>query len=87
MVFLVVENDTTYDACVHVLRALGTAQAVLHGVKKSANPWQNVNLEMGRATRTFQNAARNELQVAGPARPWANDSDDLEDSGGEDGTQ
>ncbi len=72
LVFLVVEDHATYEACRHVLRALSRAQAVIHriGAPGSADPWDELNVMLGRATREFQNAARNELDVAGPADPW-----------------
>ena len=72
LVFLVVEDHATYEACRHVLRALSRAQAVIHRIEApaSAGPWDELNVMLGRATREFQNAARNELEVAGPAEPW-----------------
>jgi hypothetical protein len=72
LVFLVVEDPATYEGCRHVLRALSRAQAVIHGIEPpgSAKPWDELNVMLGRATREFQNAARNELDVAGPAEPW-----------------
>jgi hypothetical protein len=70
LVFLVVESEEVYKACVGVLRALGGAQAVVHGLKKPADPWRNLNLDLGRAIRTFQVGARHELEVSGPSRPW-----------------
>jgi hypothetical protein len=72
LVFLVVEDHATYQACRHVLRALSRAQAVIHGIEPpgSADPWGELNVMLGRATREFQNAARKELGVVGPAEPW-----------------
>lgn len=72
LVFLVVEDHATYEACRHVLRALSRAQAVIHRIEApgSADPWDELNVMLGRATREFQNAARNELEVVGPAEPW-----------------
>jgi hypothetical protein len=72
LVFLVVEDQATYEACRHVLRALSRAQAVIHRIEEPgpAEPWDELNVMLGRATREFQNAARNELDVAGPAEPW-----------------
>ena len=72
LVFLVVEDHATYKAGRHVLRALSRAQAVMHGIEApgSADPWDELNAMLGRATREFQNAARNELGVVGPAEPW-----------------
>ena len=72
LVFLVVEDDATYEGCRTVLRALSRARKVIHGIEKpeSADPWDELNIMLGRATREFQNAARDELEVAGPAEPW-----------------
>jgi hypothetical protein len=72
LVFLVVEDHATYEACRHVLRALSRAQAVIHRIEApgAAEPWDELNVMLGRATREFQNAARNELDVVGPAEPW-----------------
>lgn len=72
LVFLVVEDNATYEGCRHVLRALSRAQAVMHRIEPpgSADPWDELNSMLGRATREFQNAARNELGVTGPAEPW-----------------
>lgn len=72
LVFLVVEGRATYEAGRHVLRALSRAQAVIHGIEppESAEPWDELNVMLGRATREFQNAARGELDVTGPAEPW-----------------
>ncbi len=71
LVFLMVESEDAYNGCILVLRALGGAQAVVHDLKSPKdNPWRRLNLDLGRATRTFQNAARRELGVTGPARSW-----------------
>jgi hypothetical protein len=70
LVFLVVETDEVYKACIDVLRALGDAQAIVHGVKSPADPWRNLNLDLGRSIRSFQVAARHELEVSGPSHPW-----------------
>jgi hypothetical protein len=72
LVFLVVENDATYEGCRKALRALGQARAVLHGVEPSApkEPWPDLNALLGSATREFQNSARTELGVTGPVTPW-----------------
>ena len=72
LVFLVVEDDATYVGCRHVLRALSRAQAVMHRIEppESEDPWDELNVMLGRATREFQIAARNELGVTGPAEPW-----------------
>jgi hypothetical protein len=72
LVFLVVEDHATYKACRHVLRVLFRARAIIHGTETagSGDPWDELNVMLGRATREFQNAARNELEVVGPAEPW-----------------
>lgn len=71
LVFLVVEGDAAYQGCRAVLRALGRAQAVIHGIEPAAgDPWPDLEVLLGRATREFQNAARAELGVAGPSEPW-----------------
>jgi hypothetical protein len=72
LVFLVVESEATYEACRRALRALGNARALIHDSKPGAHgqTWASLNELLGRATREFQNAARAELGVAGPAEQW-----------------
>jgi hypothetical protein len=71
LVFLVVESDGTYQGCREVLRSLQRARAVIHGTEPAAgDPWPELSTLLGRATREFQNAARAELGVSGPAEPW-----------------
>jgi hypothetical protein len=71
LVFLVVESDDTYQGCRNVLRALGRGRAVIHGIEPAAgDPWPELEVLLGRATREFQNSARTELGVSGPAEPW-----------------
>ena len=72
LVFLVVEDTATYEGCRSVLRALFRTRDVMHGIEpaESEDPWEELNIVLGRATRDFQNAARNELDVTGPAEPW-----------------
>jgi hypothetical protein len=72
LVFLVLESDATYHACREVVRALGKAQPVIHGTEpgSAADSWAELNVLFGRTTREFQNAARSELGVRGPAEPW-----------------
>jgi hypothetical protein len=71
LVFLTLETEDTDNACVRVLRALSNAQIIIHDLNpKADNPWENLSSNLGEATRTFQNAARRELGVAGPSRPW-----------------
>jgi hypothetical protein len=72
LAFLVVESESAYEACRAVAEALWRAQAVIHGTASSiiGDPWPELNNELGRATREFQNVARDELGVGGPAHPW-----------------
>jgi hypothetical protein len=71
-VFLVVESDRAYEACRKVLRALWRARTLIHDLDPSADqdPWGELDVLLGRTTREFQNAARSELGVSGPAEPW-----------------
>lgn len=82
LVFLVVESDGTYQDCRNVLRALWTTRTVVHGIEATApkEPWTELNVLLGRAMREFQNSARTELGVRGPAEQW--DSTDQSDLGG-----
>jgi hypothetical protein len=72
LVFLLVETEETYEACRTVLRALWKAQKILHGIEPSSaeDPWGEINNDLEGATREFQIAARKELGVSGPMRPW-----------------
>ncbi len=72
LVFLVVESQETYEGCRSVLRALSRARGLLHetGKQPAAGPWEELNVLLGQAIRQFQNAARGELGVSGPAVPW-----------------
>ena len=72
LVFLVAESDGTYQGCRAVLRALSRARAIIHGIEPAASegPWTELNVLLGNSTRDFQNSARSELGVAGPAEPW-----------------
>jgi hypothetical protein len=72
LVFLLVETEATYESCRVVLRALWKAQKIMHRIEPSSldDPWSEINNDLGQATREFQNAARDELGVSGPARPW-----------------
>jgi hypothetical protein len=73
LVFLVVESEGTYTGCIAILKALWTAQTAIHHLTQvdADDPWTEINSDLGRATRDFQNAARDELGVIGPAEPWA----------------
>jgi hypothetical protein len=72
LVFLVLESDATYRACRDVVRAIEQAQSIIHGIESGSagDPWAELNALFGRTTREFQNAARSELGVRGPAEPW-----------------
>jgi hypothetical protein len=72
LVFLVVESDATYEGCRSALRALQQARTAVHGTDRatSEDPWTELNVLLGRATREFQNSARIELEVSGPTAPW-----------------
>jgi hypothetical protein len=72
LVFLVVESRETYEGCRSVLRALRRSRVILHKIEESpvSDPWRELNMLLGQATRDFQNAARNELGVSGPTVPW-----------------
>lgn len=72
LVFLVVESDATYQGCRNALRALDKARSAIHGTEpgESEEPWAELNVALGRATREFQNSARTELGVGGPTEPW-----------------
>jgi hypothetical protein len=73
LVFLVLESEDTYNSCVLALNALDAAQNVVHSLKSAKDdPWLVLNIDLGRATRTFQNAARRELGIIGPAKDWQN---------------
>jgi hypothetical protein len=72
LVFLLVESEGTYEGCRAVLGALWRARTITHHIESSSadDPWAELNKEFGRAMREFQNAARHELGVSGPAHPW-----------------
>jgi hypothetical protein len=72
LVFLVVESARTYEGCREVLRALWRAQRIVHHIEPAVadDPWPELQVLLGRATRGFQIAARMELEVEGPAEPW-----------------
>jgi hypothetical protein len=72
LVFLVVESDATYEGCRNALQALAKTRAIIHRTEPtvSEEPWVDLNALLGRATREFQNSARMELEVSGPATPW-----------------
>ena len=72
LVFLVVESDATHQGCRAVLRALGKARSAMHstGSAEPEEPWAELDMMLGRATREFQNSARIELEVAGPTVSW-----------------
>jgi hypothetical protein len=72
LVFLVLESGGTYEGCRQVLRALSDARATIHGPEPvgGEDPWTELNALLGRSLREFQNSARTELEVSGPAEPW-----------------
>lgn len=72
LVFLVVESEGTFEGCRTVLRALSMGGGIVHEIEAPgvADPWAELNALLGHATREFQNAARAELGVSGPAVPW-----------------
>jgi hypothetical protein len=82
LVFLVVEDDATHEGCRNVLRALWKARSVIHGSGPSGSkePWTELNVSLGRATREFQNSARIELGVSGPTAPWDSPTSPATDS-------
>jgi len=75
MVFLVVESEKTHVACGAVLSALGKAAEAVRGVGSSSteNPWPRLSEMIGRTTREFQIAAREELGVSGVEQQWIAD--------------
>jgi hypothetical protein len=77
-VFLLVESEDTFEGCVAVLRAMWRTQTIIHQSEPSAadNPWPEINTALGRSTREFQNFARKELEVIGPAKPWVTYDDE-----------
>jgi hypothetical protein len=72
LVFLVLESEQTYQGCRNVLRALGQAREIIHEPEPDAagDPWADLNVLLGGATREFQNSARTELGVTGPVAAW-----------------
>jgi hypothetical protein len=72
MVFLVAETERTNKACIGVLHVLRETQRVVGGEALSStdSPRSKLNIQMGRAMREFENAARTELGVGGPEWTW-----------------
>jgi hypothetical protein len=72
LVFLVVESKDTRKGCLSVMRTLSRARDITHRIASGSadDPWPELELEFGRATREFQNAVRNELEVSGPTIEW-----------------
>lgn len=72
MVSLVAETGRTNEACIGVLRALRETQRIVCDETRSStdNPQSKLNIQMGRAMREFENAARTELGVGGPEWTW-----------------
>ena len=74
LVFLVTESEGTYRGSVAILEAVWKAQTTIHHIAPTpvGDPWTGLNNIFGQAIRDFQNAARVELGVKGPAEPWVN---------------
>jgi len=72
LVFLLVESKDAYEGCIAVMQALWRTQSIIHHLEPSSadDPWTEINNELGRSTREFQNSARSELEVSGPTEPW-----------------
>ena len=71
-VFLLVESEDTLEGCISVLQALSRVQVIIQRTESSRadDPRTEIDAVLGRSTREFQNSARKELGVIGPARPW-----------------
>lgn len=82
LVFLVVESRETREGCRNVLRALWRARETLHSShwQRVKDPWKELDMLLGRTTREFQNAARNELGVKGPTEPWDTSALDIRET-------
>jgi hypothetical protein len=67
LVFLVYDNPATEAACRSVLRAIRDTVGVIHERAPDLDgvPWQELNDDMARVLRDFQDAARAELEVTG----------------------
>lgn len=72
LVFLVTESEGTHKGSIAILGAIWRAQKAIHHITQitSDDPWTELNNTLGSAIRQFQNAARIELSVNGPAEPW-----------------
>jgi hypothetical protein len=67
LVFLVYDNPATEAACRSVLRAIRDTVGIIHERAPDLDgvPWQELNDDMARVLRDFQDAARAELEVTG----------------------
>jgi len=67
LVFLVYDNPATEAACRSVLRTIRDTVGVIHESAPDLDgvPWRELNDDMARVLRDFQDAARTELEVAG----------------------
>jgi hypothetical protein len=72
LVFMVTESEGTYRGSIAILKAAWKAQTTIHHIAPIpvGDPWTELNNTFGQAIRDFQNAARVELGVNGPAEPW-----------------
>jgi hypothetical protein len=72
LVFLVAESEGAYQGCRAALGALWKTRVMIHQLEASGADasWEELHAEFGRSMREFQNAARHELEVSGPAHPW-----------------
>lgn len=82
LVFLVVENETTYRACRSVVLAIGDTQNIIHNesLPPAGNKWRELNDVLTISLRHFQIAAREELQVDGVTRSRMLSRDTIDDS-------
>jgi hypothetical protein len=67
LVFLLVEDASTYESCRQLLWALSEAQDAVHQMDPASkdNPWHRLSGTLASAVRNFQIAVRKELNVKG----------------------
>lgn len=82
LVFLVVENETTYRACRSVVLAIGDTQNTIHNESQppAGKKWRELNDALTISLRHFQIAAREELLVNGVPRARMLSRDTTDDS-------
>jgi hypothetical protein len=70
LVFLVVEDGRTYDACREVVRTMSHAQGLVSTMdpRSPGDLLAGLNHEMARVLREFEVAARDELEIGGLER-------------------